>query len=91
MKKYNLSYTSGATGYGWQQEFDTINEFEDFINEKREDISAKITVWDNEKNIFIYWKDCLIFKPRIDMLHDVFRDMRTETRNVIIESNFTTI
>lgn len=79
-KKYILNYVCGATGYGWEEEYDRLDEFEEFVNEMRYEYSARITVWDNEMQKFIFRKDVLTYKPRIDMLHDLFRDMRTTTR-----------
>lgn len=79
-KKYVLDYAQGSTGYGWQKEYDTIDEFEWFVDEMRHEYTASVQVWDNELQKFIYWKDVLTYKPRIDMLHDLFRDMRTTTR-----------
>ena len=80
-KKYSVSYTSGATGYGWDQEFDRLDEFEDFINEMRNVYTAAVRVWDNELKTFIFWKRALS-EPTTDMLSDMFRDMRTTTRKV---------
>ena len=42
MAKYTVDYTSGATGYGWTREYDCLDEFEYFINEKRNDYTAKV-------------------------------------------------
>lgn len=82
-KKYCVSYTSGATGFGWDHEYDRLDEFEDFVKEKeRNDYTTRITVWDSDLEKFVYWKDCLAYKPRIDMLSDLFRDFRTTTRKI---------
>lgn len=78
-KKYYLEYTSGATGYGWGREFDRLDEFEDFINEMRNEYTAAVRVWDSELKTFIFWKRALS-EPTTDMLSDMFRDMRTTTR-----------
>ena len=80
--KYTVDYVSGATGYGWSQEYDRLDEFEDFIDEMRKEYTAKVTVWDSELKTFIFWKNTLTFEPEKDMLHDVMRDMRTKTRKV---------
>lgn len=82
-KKYILSYASGATGFGWEEEYDRLEEFEAFVNEMRHEYTARVTVWDNTLNAFVFWKDCLESKPETDMLHDIFRDMRTKTRKTI--------
>lgn len=80
MKKYSVSYVSGATGYGWIHEYDRLDEFEDFINEMRSNYTAKVTVYDNELQDVIFWKDVLTYKCDIDMLKSYDRDCRTSTR-----------
>ena len=82
-KKYSVEYCSGATGYGWDIEYDRLDEFEDFINEMRYEYTASVRVYDYTLEKFIYWKNCLAYKPSIDMLSDIFRDMRTKTRKMI--------
>lgn len=79
-KKYTLSYCSGATGFGWDEEYDTLNEFEYFVDDTRKEFTAQVKVFDRSIKKFIYWKDCLSYDPYIDMLHDSDRDMRTTTR-----------
>ncbi len=81
-KKYSVSYTSGATGFGWNKEYERLEEFEDFINEKRKDYTAKVTVFDNTLKDFIFWKKALTFNTEVDLLHEYGRDMRTTTRKV---------
>lgn len=83
-KKYGMDYCSGATGYGWSQEYDRLDEFEDFINEMRNEYTAAVRVYDYKLGDFIFWKDCLTFKPDIDLLHSPVRDMRTRSRKVVI-------
>lgn len=80
MAKYTVDYTSGATGYGWTREYDCLDEFEYFINEKRNDYTAKVTVWDNELQCFIFWKRALSWNCETDMLKSTDRDCRTTTR-----------
>lgn len=80
--KYNLVYCSGATGYGWKHDYDTLEEFEDFVDEKRTDYTARLQVWDYQLRKFIFWKDALTYEPRIDYLHDIWRDMRTKDRQI---------
>lgn len=82
--KYAVHYTSGATGYGWRQEYNRLDEFEDFVNSMRREFTAQVIVWDDELQDFIFWKDCLTFTPSIDMLNSVMRDMRTTTRIIKI-------
>jgi hypothetical protein len=79
MKKYTVTYISGATGYGWSQQYDRLDEFEDFIDEMRNEYTAAVRVWDEDLNRFIFWKKALS-TPSIDMLADMMRDMRTATR-----------
>ena len=81
-KKYSVDYCSGATGYGWSAEHDRLDEFEDFINEMRTEYTAAVRVYDYALGDFIFWKDTLTLKPRVDKLHDVFRDMRTKNRRM---------
>ena len=79
-KKYTVWYTSGATGYGWKEEYDRLDEFESFIDQMRNNYTAKVHVWDKTLQDFIFWKDCLSYKPDIDMLGKFGRDMRAKTR-----------
>ena len=81
MKKYSVSYYSVTTGYGWQDEFDRLAEFESFIDEMRRKPSASISVWDNELHEYIFDKDAFC-KPDVDMLRSLFRDMRTKNRKM---------
>lgn len=78
-KKYIVDYCSGSTGFGWSKEYDRLDEFEDFINECRNEYSAKVQVWDSVLGKFIFRKGCS-WNPEIDMLHDILRDMRTTDR-----------
>lgn len=80
MKKYVLNYTSGATGFGWEEEHDTINQPQYYIDSKRNDRNAAVTLWDNELHDFVFWKDCLTAIPSIDLLHNYQRDLRTITK-----------
>ena len=80
-KKFIVDYCSGSTGYGWTREYDRLDEFEEFINECRQNYSAKVQVFDTTMNAFIFKKGCS-WKPEVDMLHNLFRDMRTTTREI---------
>ena len=80
MKKYSVDYLSCSTGYGWQHEYDRIDEFEDFVDEIRKEYTASLMVFDNEINEIIFWKKCLTYKCKIDLLHSYERDLRTTTR-----------
>lgn len=84
MKKYSVTYVAGSTGYGWEHEYDRIDEFEDFVNHIRNEYSAHLTVWDNEIEEFIFWKNCLTYKCKIDLLHSNARDLRTKSRRKAI-------
>lgn len=84
-KKYCVDYCSGATGYGWSEEHDRLDEFEDFINDMRKEFTAAVRVYDYQLGEFIFWKDTLTFEPRIDMLRCAVRDMRTKTRKVKVK------
>ena len=82
-RKYSVTYASGATGFGWEHEHDRIDEFECFVDEIRHEYTACLRVWDNELEDFIFWKDCLSSKCKIDMLHAYGRDLRTTTRKAL--------
>lgn len=82
MKKYAVDYCSGATGFGWSQEYDRLDEFESFINEMRTEYTASVRVYDRDLEDFVFWKDCLTYTPKIDLLGNCLRDMRTKTRNM---------
>lgn len=80
MKKYFVSYCSGATGYGWENEFDKLSDFEYLVDNIRKEYTQSLIVYDNELHDFIFWKDVLTYKPNIDKLHSFKRDMRTKNR-----------
>lgn len=80
MKKYTVEYISGATGYGWEEDYDRLDQFEDFIDEMRNEYTAKVTVYDNELPGFIFWKNVLTYDIDIDILTAPGRDMRTKNR-----------
>ena len=78
-RKYSVDYVSGATGYGWSNDFGRLDEFEHFIDDHRHVLSAGIRVFDTELKKFIFYKRPLS-DPEVDMLHAFDRDMRTTTR-----------
>ena len=82
MAKYSVSYCSAPTGYGWEQKYDRISEFESFVNEMRRVPTAEVIVYDYELGDFIFWKRAMRYDPDIDMLHSVCRDLRTKTRKM---------
>lgn len=79
MKKFIVDYASANTGYGWTREFDRLEEFEGFIKESRGERYVLISVWDNTLGNFIYYRRNSL-QPDVDMLSNLFRDMRTTTR-----------
>ena len=79
-KKYTVSYCSGATGYGWEQEYDRLDEFESFVDYIRQEYTAYLDVWDNTLHDFIFLKRVLTYTPEIDLLQRHDRDMRTTSR-----------
>lgn len=80
-KKFIVEYWSGSTGFGWVKEYDRLDEFEEFINECRNLYSATVRVFDTTLNKVIFQKGCS-WKPEVDMLHDIIRDMRTTDRKM---------
>lgn len=77
--KYEIGYCSGATGYGWEDACDTIEEVEEIISEIRETRTAMVTVFDNNLGNFIFYKRALS-EPETDMIYSFKRDLRTTTR-----------
>ena len=43
-RKYIVTYASGATGFGWEHEYDRISELEGFVNEIQAKFLIKIIV-----------------------------------------------
>jgi hypothetical protein len=80
MKKYTVDYTSAPTGYGWTQEFDRIDEFEDTVDDARRDCTRALYIWDNELGKHIFYKRAMTYKIEVDMLSGIERDLRTTTR-----------
>lgn len=68
MARYSIAYTSGATGYGWEEERRTKAETLGVIQELRHEYTAFVRVWDEKKQDFVFWKDTLTFKPSINNL-----------------------
>lgn len=66
--RYHISYTSGATGYGWEQETDSLKEARGIAHSDSfgENYTAMVTIWDEELKDFIFWKSVLCYKPDID-------------------------
>lgn len=79
-KKYSISYLSGSSCFGWEEEVDTIQEVENIIEDFRKIYTAKVTVFDNESNIFIFYKNCITSKPEIDLIYNKDRDLRKKNK-----------
>ena len=82
-RKYSVTYISGVMGFGWVHDYDRIDEFQNFVDEIRNEYSACLTVWDNELECFIFWKYCLSTKCEFDILHAFDRNFRATTRNAL--------
>lgn len=80
MKKYIISYVSGATGYGWEEKVNTIEEVENIVNEFKNIYTAKLSVFDNQLDDFIYYKFSLESKPQVDFIYNYKRDLRVKDR-----------
>lgn len=64
-KRFIINYCSGATGYGWREEADSLNDFQGLIKEIRGEYTARLTIWDSTKKDFIFYKRALSY-PEID-------------------------
>ena len=81
MKKYKVSYESGATGFGWDEEVDTITEVIRLIENIRHDFTAKVTVFDSQFKDFVFYKRSLTHHCETDFIISVYdKDLRTRTR-----------
>lgn len=80
MKTYSVSVVIGAAIGGFEYETNDLKEVEMDVNEYGNTYNASVRVWDEQTQQFIYWKDVLNRKPRIDMLHDIHRDFRFRNR-----------
>lgn len=79
-KKYCVEYCSGATGYGWSEEYDSLDEFEYLVNEMRHDVTAAVWVYDYKLGEYIFIKRTLTYEPEVDLFRSGSRDFRTKTR-----------
>lgn len=83
MKKYSVNYTSGATGYGWQEDLDTITEVEYCIQEYKDIYTAQVSVFDRELGDYVFCKNALAHEYNTDFIFtNRNRDLRTSTRLV---------
>lgn len=78
--KYEVEFVSGGSGYGSEFETNDLKEVERLVDKYRYDYEAKVVIWDNGIDKFIYYKNFCRFKPDIDMLREFGRDFRTTTR-----------
>lgn len=78
--KYMVSYTSGATGYGWERKCETVEEVKYLIDEIRYINSAMVTVWDMNWNGFVFYKNCGSDKPETDYIYNHRADLRTKNK-----------
>lgn len=66
-KRYSVDYTSGATGYGWTIETNSLREVKDVARHYTE-YTMYFSVWDNVLHDFVYLKRVLEYKPEINKL-----------------------
>ena len=71
---YTVSYTSGPTGFGWDQEVNTIEEVKYLIECLRKEYTAMVTVYSEKHEDFIFYKECLHYKPEIDYIYTAYND-----------------
>ena len=68
-KRYSISYTSGATGYGWDSSVNTIAEVKREIKSVKGVYTARVTVFDYAAKEFIYYKRALDLYPETDLIY----------------------
>ncbi len=68
-KNYTVSYSSGATGYGWEEKVNTLEEVKLTLGGIHKNYTAHVTVYSRKHNGFVYWKDCLQYNPRTNLIH----------------------
>ncbi len=66
-KRFCVSYCSGATGYGWEQETDNLKEAIGMVKSVYS-YTAEIWVWDEAKRDHVYWKRVLDYTPEINLI-----------------------
>lgn len=66
-KRYSVSYTSGATGYGWEMDTNSLAEVKHMVKHYSE-YTMYFSVWDNVIHDFLYIKRVLEYKPEINKL-----------------------
>lgn len=66
--RYQMTYTSGATGFQREENFKTKAAVAAGIAEVRSVSSADVRVWDNVLEDYIFVKPCLCVSPTVNML-----------------------
>lgn len=77
--KYTINYT-GSSCYGWTEKVNTIKEVKYILEGIEDKYYCKISVFDNQLNDFVYWKDILTSKAETDLINNLKSDLRTKTR-----------
>ena len=67
-KRFSISYTSGATGYGWDHYADTIAEVKRTIKDLKGIYTARVTVFDSKIGDFVFYKRALDLYPETDRI-----------------------
>lgn len=70
MARYTIDYCSAPTGYGWREKTDSITEVKKIVRSESYGrcITASVSVWDSKVKDFIFDKDAMCYKPRIDKI-----------------------
>lgn len=66
--RYQMTYTSGATGFQREENFKTKAAVAAGIQEVRHIYSAEVRIWDNSLEDFVFVKPCLSVHPTVNML-----------------------
>lgn len=67
-KRYNISYYSAPTGYGWTQDTDSLAEVRRIVNYYGSNVTAAVDVWDRKISDCIYSKRCMSYKPEVNFI-----------------------
>lgn len=65
-KKYTLGYMPNTFEIGWNKDFDSIEEFDFFVEDLRE--NAGLLIFDNEAGKIIFWKRCSDQDPVVNLI-----------------------
>lgn len=66
--RYQMTYTSGATGFQREENFKTKAAVAAGVQEVRHDYAADVRVWDNVLEDHVFVKPCLSVRPTINLL-----------------------